>query len=485
MSPDWISPYDLGADNVATAAELLRPLVGLSIVAWTVIGIARHRDAGQRFAVGLVGALYMLMGIVIVDLVPTTLSTGAESMAGGSLGWWSYIGDAPRLAATPIDLLIPWALAWGMLPLVFWSAPRPVLLTLGFGLIDLVLMPQLDMVVELGPWWWVGELVLLGAVAFPGLLLVNFMRTDRRLALRTVMLAGLFSALFLGLVPLVAQQASGVALSLPGRQWMMALAQAAVIVGLPGLAAVRELYQRGGGTPYPWDPPARVVTTGPYAYVRNPMQLAMTALMFMAALALWYWPLAVGALTALTFSISVAEPHEQSVLGRRWAIDWRRYVGEHRNWVPTWKPVFTGEGRAVVYIDGGCEVCRGVGEWLVQQSPLELQVADARYAPGPLMDRLSYRWVDAEGRITFEATGVAAFAAAVEHINLGWAMLGWGLRLPVIGWLGQAITDVVVVAPHLAVPPELPPLADARFNDRAGWSKSESGPVPEHRTAFV
>ena len=465
-------------EQVVDAADLLRPMVGLSIVAWAVVGIGRQRDAGQRLAVGLVGALYVMMGIVAVDFMPDMV----EASTGYRLQWWTYVGDAPRLAATPVDLLIPWALAWGMLPLALWSAPRPLPVVAGFGLIDVVVMPQLDMVVVLGPQWWVGELVLLAVVALPALVLVNLMRTGRRLAVRTVMLAALFSVLFLGLVPMLAQSVTGVAIPTPSAEWLTAWIQLAAIVGLPGLAAVRELYQRGRGTPYPWDPPVRVVTTGPYAYVRNPMQLAMTALMILAAVALWYWPLAVGAVTALVFSVSVAEPHEQSVLGRRWRSDWARYVAEHRNWRPTWRPVFSGDGRAVVYVDGGCEVCRAVGEWLTGQQPTALQVADARYAPGPLLDRLSYRWVDAEGRVEFEAKGVAAFAAAVEHINVGWAALGWGLRLPVVGWLAQAIADAVIMAPHLALPPDLPPLATADSEQRADSGRSTDGEHPASAT---
>ena len=48
---------------------------------------------------------------------------------------------------------------------------------------------------------------------------------------------------------------------------------------LLGLAAVQEFAVRGSGTPVPFDPPKRLVTTGPYAYVRNPMQLSAALVM--------------------------------------------------------------------------------------------------------------------------------------------------------------------------------------------------------------
>ncbi len=491
-----MNPYELSPGQVVETADLLRPLVGLSIVAWAVFGVGRHRDAGQRLAIGLVGALWMLVGIVVVDLIPeltpelipNLMPQLGEALGGAPLDWWVYQGEAPVLGATPVDLLIPWALAWGMLPLAVWSTPRPLPIVAGFGLIDVLVMPRLGVVVELGPQWWIGELVLLAVVAFPGVALVNLMRTGRRLALRTVMLAGLFSALFLGLVPLMAYSLTNVPIRVPSSEWSVALAQVALLVGLPGLAAVRELYQRGRGTPYPWDPPERVATSGPYAYVRNPMQLAMTALIAVAALVVWHWPLALAALTALTFSVSVAEPHEQTALSRRWQDDWKLYVAEHRNWVPTWRPTFSGDGRAVVYVDGGCEVCRGVGEWIAARAPTGLQVADARYAPGPTMDRMSYRWIGPDARVDYGVSGVAAFGVALEHINLGWAMVGWAVRLPIVGLLAQLIADAMIMAPHPAVPIELPGLrelpkpVDPVF---VAVGKNQDGPTHERRTVFV
>ena len=49
-------------------------------------------------------------------------------------------------------------------------------------------------------------------------------------------------------------------------------------------------------------------------------------------------------------------------------------------------------------------------------------------------------------RITYEAgdyraSGVEAIARGLEHIHLGWAFVGFTLRLPVVGGLAQLLVD--------------------------------------------
>jgi protein-S-isoprenylcysteine O-methyltransferase Ste14 len=90
----------------------------------------------------------------------------------------------------------------------------------------------------------------------------------------------------------------------------------------------------GLGTPAPVAPPERLVVGGPYRYVRNPMYLAVTAVIVGQALALGQ-PLLLGyaALFVLATGTFV-RLHEEPALRRRFGADYEAY----RRAVPGWWP---------------------------------------------------------------------------------------------------------------------------------------------------
>jgi protein-S-isoprenylcysteine O-methyltransferase Ste14 len=157
--------------------------------------------------------------------------------------------------------------------------------------------------------------------------------------------------LFVGLPILLAMALSAA----PGRTAHGQVFRLTTIILLMASAALGEFAVRGGGTPYPWDPPPRLVTTGPYAYLANPMQVSTVALLLMLAAAARSASLAAAALTSAAFGAGVAAPHEH---------------------------------------------------------------------------------------------GVLAVARALEHVNLGYAYLGWLLHLPGIAASAQLLVDATIAAPH-------------------------------------
>lgn len=99
---------------------------------------------------------------------------------------------------------------------------------------------------------------------------------------------------------------------------------------LGGLGMVLTLWStqaltRGVGTPDPWDPPERLVTTGLYARLRHPLQLAH-------ALLVWGAALAIGSLATLVyaalFTVVLTVPvriAEERMLAKRYGEAFHRY----------------------------------------------------------------------------------------------------------------------------------------------------------------
>jgi predicted DCC family thiol-disulfide oxidoreductase YuxK len=227
--------------------------------------------------------------------------------------------------------------------------------------------------------------------------------------------------------------------------WLALVAQLALLLAVPALLAVREFAVRGGGTPYPWDPPRRLVVTGPYAYVANPMQMSTVALLLLVAALAHSAVLVLVAAAAVAFSVAVAGPHERHDLASRYGVDWYSYRRNVRDWWPRWTPFQSG-APDVVWLDVHCAACAAAMAFLRRRRPFRLTLAAAGEHHPPLW-RSRYRCADG-----YTEQGVSAVARALEHVNLCWAYLGWLLRLPVIDWLAQIVTDALIAAPHLGRP---------------------------------
>ena len=102
---------------------------------------------------------------------------------------------------------------------------------------------------------------------------------------------------------------------------------------IPPILAVREFVIVGKGTPVPMDAPQRLVTTGIYSRIRNPMQFGIITLLFLEALLLWNPWIALSALSILIYSIGFARWSEDEDMQKRFGEDWLDY----RRKVPAWR----------------------------------------------------------------------------------------------------------------------------------------------------
>jgi protein-S-isoprenylcysteine O-methyltransferase Ste14 len=114
------------------------------------------------------------------------------------------------------------------------------------------------------------------------------------------------------------------------------------VIGLSvALWTMMLFYTYGDGTPAPWAPPRRLVVRGPYAYVRNPMLMAVHAILLAEALlfgsvGILAWTVIFWALNTLYFSL-IEEPG----LRKRFGDEYLDYTENVSRWIPRmspWKP---------------------------------------------------------------------------------------------------------------------------------------------------
>jgi protein-S-isoprenylcysteine O-methyltransferase Ste14 len=113
---------------------------------------------------------------------------------------------------------------------------------------------------------------------------------------------------------------------------------AGLVLLAAGLLVLLHAFMRfvgeGVGTPAPIAPTQQLVVGGPYRYVRNPMYLAVTAVIVGQALALGQprlllYAAAVGGATA-----AFAHGYEEPTLARHFGAQYEAY----RRAVPAWRP---------------------------------------------------------------------------------------------------------------------------------------------------
>jgi protein-S-isoprenylcysteine O-methyltransferase Ste14 len=160
---------------------------------------------------------------------------------------------------------------------------------------------------------------------------------------RTIIVSALFVPLWTWFLPRwIIGNGAFAGPRLPG--WIVIVC-GAVIAG----SCVFEFAWRGIGTPAPFDPPRRLVISGPYRWVRNPMYLGMgvillgeaitfprlTTMMLIMIASLWC--------ALMLFIIGFEEPTLRAKFGE----DYIEYCKHVRRWIPRFKP-FDNTPRAAV-----------------------------------------------------------------------------------------------------------------------------------------
>jgi protein-S-isoprenylcysteine O-methyltransferase Ste14 len=415
---------------IVRAAALEIPIV-LTAVAWVL------RRPDRR---ALAGAL-----LAFAWNLPALL---ALHLAAARFGWWTFDADGGLLLGMPVDLWLAWALLWGAAPAIALPSSNLITVSLVALAIDLLAMPAATPVVRLAPNWLIGEFAGIALCLMPAQLLARWTASDRHLPARALMQAIVFSGIVGFLVPAIAIDASRTAWINPLTRptWILSLiVQVLAVPALFGMSAVQEFVTRGGGTPVPYDPPLRLVRTGVYAYVANPMQLSAVVLLLLMGIALGNIWVASAGLMAHLYSTGIAGWDEDGDLVARFGADWLVYRRHVRKWIPRVRPWYHDDHPvATLYVSAECGMCRQVALWFRRHDARGLSVVPAEeHHTGALM-RITYESADR----SYTASGTSAIARAFEHIHLAWAMLGFVMRLPIVSPAVQLIADASGAQPR-------------------------------------
>ena len=146
-----------------------------------------------------------------------------------------------------------------------------------------------------------------------------------------------FLALWFWLLPSWLEFRAGTAAVMPWR-WLAAIP--AVVGFTLALNCIWDFGRHGRGTPAPFAPPQRLVVTGWYRYVRNPMYLGF----FLGWLGLWavfgrasLSALAV-ALGMVLIAILFVRFYEEPALRRMFGADYDEYCRNVPRWLPRPRP---------------------------------------------------------------------------------------------------------------------------------------------------
>jgi len=123
----------------------------------------------------------------------------------------------------------------------------------------------------------------------------------------------------------------------PGFRWIGA---ALIVLALPMLLeSFVRFVRRGLGTPAPVLPPQRLVVSGFYRYVRNPMYVAVLVTLLGESLLLGSRRVLVYAAVVATCFHWFVVLYEEPLLRRRFGADYDDYCRRVHRWRPRFRPV--------------------------------------------------------------------------------------------------------------------------------------------------
>jgi protein-S-isoprenylcysteine O-methyltransferase Ste14 len=335
------------------------------------------------------------------------------------LGLWTYGGNALKVLGLPADIWFGGSLLWGSVLFLAFPKVIPWLPSLVVVALNRVLMPSLDPFMAVGPGWFTGVAIVFAVAHLPGLYLARWTARDVRLPQRAFLLAIAYGAFAFFTLPTIVMHATGGDWTPILDRSMPMLSLAAIGLGacfIIGLTAVQMFAIHGGGTPIPLDPTKRLVRTGIYAYLRNPMQACTAAAWCIMGLMLHNIWVALSAAMAVCFVLGMVRWHHRQDLEIRFPEGWAEYRGNVPEWAPRWRPWVRSD--AGLSYDPDSAGQRWLVSRLIVAKPTGLRFRETDFAP-------AYRSPDE----IVAYRGWFAFVKALEHINFPCAVFAAAILL--------------------------------------------------------
>jgi len=166
---------------------------------------------------------------------------------------------------------------------------------------------------------------------------MNTHATQAFAALRGVVYATGFVALWTWLAILVRRYDADLPVALPSLRWPGIVL--ACIGAVIAASCVAVFAGRGEGTPAPFDAPRKFVATGPYRYVRNPMYVGAILLLIGAGLAVGSTSIILLGFAFWALMHVFVLVYEEPTLTAQFGDSYARYRAEVNRWLP--RPVRT------------------------------------------------------------------------------------------------------------------------------------------------
>lgn len=401
-------------------------IVSVCLVFLTIFLLKEKQDVKLNWAL-FYSFIWVLFALPIVNYICVQFNL-----------WEFLVDDNP--IKIPYDIFFIWLFVW-VLPFYFFKGKYTLLITLILLWIDVLTMPLLEQyrILKLNQNWLFGEIILILTVFLPSYLWAKFSFQNKNIEFRASMQVATISLLLLIVIPFTAVYFQTHHFEFVN--FSIVWFQIIFMIAFPSFIAVLDLVEKGKGTPFPYDKTEKLVTSGVYAYIKNPIQWSFTMLFIPLSIYHQSYLLFFGFIVSIAYTVGVSNPQEYEDMKERFGSKWETYKNKIPSWYFLWKPKLYLE--ATIYFKRDCNQCEEIKNWFEERNGQNLHIKYADFYEGETLLQVTYKSV--EGK---EYKSVTAIAHALEHINLGYASLGWFLRFPIINFIFQTIVDALGFSEH-------------------------------------